>query len=75
VLIRILVKLESHKKLIFSDKINLNVFNVHPDRDPDFYLIAVPDPHPGSQTNADPGLDPGQIFKSQKVSFLHEKFV
>jgi hypothetical protein len=67
VLIRILVKLESHIKLIFSDKINLNVFNVYLDRDPAFYLNAFPDPLPGSQTNADPGLDPGQIYKSQKV--------
>jgi hypothetical protein len=67
VLIRILVKHESHKKLIFSDKINLNDFNLHPDRDPAFYLNAFPDPHPGSQTDEDPGLDPGQIYKSQKV--------
>jgi hypothetical protein len=36
-----------------------------------YYLNA--DPDPGSQTNADP--DPGQTFKSQKVKFLHKKYI
>ncbi len=52
-------------------------FNADPDINPNpaFYLNADPDPNPdsGSQTNADP--DPGQTLKSQKVEFLHEKFI
>jgi hypothetical protein len=38
-----------------------------------FYLIA--DPDPWSQTNADPDLDPGQTFKSQKVELLHKNML
>jgi hypothetical protein len=41
------------------------------DPEPAFYLNADLDPAPGSQTNADPGL----TFKSQKVEFLHEKYI
>jgi hypothetical protein len=40
------------------------------DSDPAVNLIA--DSDPGSQTSADP--DPGQIFRSQKVEILNEKY-
>ncbi len=46
----------------------------NPDPDPAFYLSADTGPDPGSQTNADPDPDSGQIFKSQRVEFLHEKY-
>jgi hypothetical protein len=32
----------------------------------------MPDPDPGSQTNAEPDPDPGQTLKPQQVEFLHE---
>jgi hypothetical protein len=32
-----------------------------------------PDPDPAFYLNANPDLDPGQNFKTQKVEFLHEK--
>jgi hypothetical protein len=38
------------------------------DPDPAFYFNVVPDPDPGSQTNADP--IPNQTLKLQKVQFL-----
>jgi hypothetical protein len=33
---------------------------------------ADPDADPGSQTTADPA---GQTLKSQKIEFLHEKYI
>ncbi len=55
-------------------------FNANPDPDPAFYLNADPDTDPGSETNADPGgsnpdPDPGKTFESQKVEFVHEKYI
>jgi hypothetical protein len=37
-----------------------------------FYFSA--DPDPGSQTNADPALHPGQALPKQKLEFLHKKY-
>jgi hypothetical protein len=42
--------------------------------DPDLAFLNA-DPNPGSQTNADPNPDLGQTLKSQKVEFLHEKYI
>ncbi len=46
-------------------------FNANPY--PAFDLNKNLDPDPGSQTNADLYLDPGQTLKSQKDDFVHEK--
>jgi hypothetical protein len=43
--------------------------------DLDFNEDPDPDLDPGSQTNVDPDVNPGQTLKSQKADFLREKYL